>query len=196
MLLHKEWFQLRKEFDELHHSVSKNEAIISRNTGKFKEEYYLGYCNDEGDYNSMLFPEHDFDITKLYPHMKNNLTDLSDVSAPATEDVNISSLSDIIKHKLKSLPTPPWPQLDLRTATAISNGIILGPPAPPNLTTLGKQIFKIIKSPLFEFIAIVIFYNRTFALPLQYLLIISLSPSMELANTKFGFNVCFARRIH
>jgi len=68
MLLHREWFLVRKEFEELHYSVSKNEEILSRNTGKYNEEHFLGYCEDEGKYLSMIFPSKGFDIGKLYSH--------------------------------------------------------------------------------------------------------------------------------
>jgi len=70
MLLHQEWFKIRREFDELYYSVSKDKKILSRRIGKYNEEFYLGYCETESKYLSMIFPEHDFDISKLYPHME------------------------------------------------------------------------------------------------------------------------------
>mmetsp|Transcript_2852 Transcript_2852/g.4490 ORF Transcript_2852/g.4490 Transcript_2852/m.4490 type:complete len:400 (+) Transcript_2852:3-1202(+) len=72
--------------------------------------------------------------------MKQNPIEL-EVTVTDKEDGN-GSVSEIMKRKLKTLPTPPWPQLDLRTATAISNGIIVGPPAPPNLTTLVSAYYQ------------------------------------------------------
>jgi len=70
MNLHMEWFKIRKEFDELHYFVSKDKDIVTRNTGTYNPEYFLGYCEEEGKYIPIKFPESGFDIAKLYPQMK------------------------------------------------------------------------------------------------------------------------------
>jgi len=68
-LLHKEWFKLRKEFDELLYSVYNDEIILSRSWGKYNVEHFLGYCKDESKYLSIKFPQSDFFIERLYPQV-------------------------------------------------------------------------------------------------------------------------------
>ena len=71
MSLHREWFSLRREFDELHSGLTSNEeireGIRKSRTGDFEPEHFLGYCEGEGKYMPMVFPEGGFDIQKLYP---------------------------------------------------------------------------------------------------------------------------------
>ena len=140
--LHREWFQIRKEFEELHYSVTKNEGIIGKGKGDYKKEYYLGYCTGEGKYNPMVFPEDSFDISKLYPHMNDAILTTNKteelIQGKAEVEKSDDSLTTKMKRKLGSLSTPPWPQLDSRTSKAIANGTIVGPQPGSHQSTIGK----------------------------------------------------------
>ena len=133
--LHREWFELRKDFEKLHYSVTKNEDVLGKDTGDYKKDYYLGYCSAEGKYNPMVFPEGSFDISKLYTHTNYSKEVHENISAES--NTKMETLNDKMKRKLKSLRKPPWPQLDSRTVEAIANGTVLGSPPDPHQSTIG-----------------------------------------------------------
>jgi len=57
-----------------------------------------------------------------------------------------NQLKSKMKERLEKLPPPKWPQLDHGTALAISNGMVLGPEWPSNLTTIVTAFYEFKKA--------------------------------------------------
>ena len=66
MDLVREWFELRKDFEDELQSASGGKAELSFREGAFESQYFLGYCSGDGRYVQMKPPPDDFDIRRLY----------------------------------------------------------------------------------------------------------------------------------
>jgi hypothetical protein len=66
MDLVREWFVLRKEFEDDLLTSSGGKAELSKRNGAFESQYFLGYCSGEGNYVPMKPPPDDFDINSMY----------------------------------------------------------------------------------------------------------------------------------
>lgn len=61
MLMLREWFALRQNFDELIKQQIKP-------TGSFEKEFFLGYCNSRSNYKPIVLPDH-FNASHLYDNL-------------------------------------------------------------------------------------------------------------------------------
>jgi hypothetical protein len=66
MDLVREWFELRKEFEDELLTSSGGKAKLAERNGAFESQYFLGYCSGEGNYVPMKPPPNDFDINSMY----------------------------------------------------------------------------------------------------------------------------------
>ena len=66
MDLVREWFALRKDFEDELRIASGGKAELSFREGAFQSQYFLGYCSAEGKYLPMKPPPDNFDIKSLY----------------------------------------------------------------------------------------------------------------------------------
>mmetsp|Transcript_12208 Transcript_12208/g.18339 ORF Transcript_12208/g.18339 Transcript_12208/m.18339 type:complete len:516 (+) Transcript_12208:50-1597(+) len=64
----KEWFKLRKEFEDALETASNGQVKPSTRDGVYYKDYFLGYCRGErgGNYVAIEPPPDDFDIKKIY----------------------------------------------------------------------------------------------------------------------------------
>jgi hypothetical protein len=47
------WHNYRKDLEDKLYRITKDSDIISTRSGDFENEFYLGYCEDVGTYNTM-----------------------------------------------------------------------------------------------------------------------------------------------
>jgi len=66
MDLVREWFALRREFEDALTVASGGAAKLSDRTGGFQDQYFLGYCKGDGKYTAIEPPPQDFDIKRVY----------------------------------------------------------------------------------------------------------------------------------
>jgi hypothetical protein len=66
MELVREWFILRTEFEIALEMVSKGNIPSTVRSGTFEEQYFMGYCRNNGGYIPMIPPPDDFDMSQLY----------------------------------------------------------------------------------------------------------------------------------
>lgn len=66
MNLVREWFELRKQFEDALEIASDGQVTPSKRDGAYKDEYFMGYCNRSGGYITIEPPPDDFDIKKIY----------------------------------------------------------------------------------------------------------------------------------
>lgn len=66
MNLHREWFQLRSEFEAALEVASNGQVKPVARTGGFEDRYFLGYCRRAGGYEPINPPPDDFDIKRVY----------------------------------------------------------------------------------------------------------------------------------
>ena len=66
MDLVREWFALRRDFEDNLQSASQGKAELSSRNGAFESQYFLGYCSSDGKYVPMKPPPDDFDIKSMY----------------------------------------------------------------------------------------------------------------------------------
>ena len=66
MNLVREWFELRKEFEDALEIASGGDVKPSPRTGTFEDGYFLGYCKSNGGYIPIIPPPDDFDVKKIY----------------------------------------------------------------------------------------------------------------------------------
>ena len=140
--LQKKWFGIRRDLEDriirtfessyVENAQALKHTIVSTRAGKLNQDKYLGYCEEEGKYNALALPKaEEFDLRLVY-----NLHQSDAYSSNVVSYQN--QLKSKMKERLEKLPPPKWPQLDHGTALAISNGMVLGPEWPSNLTTIGK----------------------------------------------------------
>ena len=66
MNLVREWFELRKQFEDALEIASDGQVAPSKRDGAYNDEYFMGYCNRSGGYITIEPPPDDFDIKKIY----------------------------------------------------------------------------------------------------------------------------------
>ncbi|KAL7464722.1 hypothetical protein ACHAXS_005088 [Conticribra weissflogii] len=66
MNLVREWFVLRREFEDALEKASSGFVKPSPRGGKFQDDYFLGYCEKDSKYIPINPPPEDFDIKKIY----------------------------------------------------------------------------------------------------------------------------------
>eukprot|EP01083_Nonionella_stella_P242513 845894_1 len=64
MNLVREWFQLRKEFEQALEIASDGQVKPSTRDGAYVDGYFLGYCKSSGGYIAIEPPPDDFDIKR------------------------------------------------------------------------------------------------------------------------------------
>jgi len=66
MELVREWFVLRREFEEALEVASEGKTKPASRTGGYEDGYFLGYCHREGGYVAMEPPPDGFDVKRIY----------------------------------------------------------------------------------------------------------------------------------
>ena len=65
-LLVREWFELRREFEDAMERSFNGQMRRPFHSGKYQEEIFLGYCHRSGGYVAMESPPSNFDIRRMY----------------------------------------------------------------------------------------------------------------------------------
>jgi hypothetical protein len=55
--MHKKWFELRRDYEDRMVQLTGDTSVIATRRGTFHPEIFLDYCNGEGDYIPIAFPE-------------------------------------------------------------------------------------------------------------------------------------------
>jgi len=66
MNLVREWFELRREFEDALEIASDGQVKPSSRTGAYEDQYFMGYCRKSGGYTAIEPPPDDFDIKRIY----------------------------------------------------------------------------------------------------------------------------------
>lgn len=66
MALVREWFELRREFEDALEAASDGAVRPSPRSGRYQSDHFLGYCNRDGGYIAIEPPPEDFDIKRIY----------------------------------------------------------------------------------------------------------------------------------
>ena len=56
-LLHKEWFKLRRSYEDRMVLETGDKSILKTRRGTFQEDIFLQYCEAEGKYIPIVHPE-------------------------------------------------------------------------------------------------------------------------------------------
>lgn len=66
LLMLKEWFLLRQDFENALHVASEGKAKLSERDGSFQRDTFLGYCRRSSQYIPLEAPPDDFDLSVMY----------------------------------------------------------------------------------------------------------------------------------